>query len=45
MADFDRNRHDRERREQIQSQIDELLAQYNEIILPIALSKIKEGNN
>jgi len=44
MADFDHNRHDSQRREQIQSQIDVLMAEYNEIILPIALSKIKEGN-
>ena len=44
MADFDRYRHDAERRKQIQSEIDTLLAEYNELILPIALSKIKEGN-
>jgi len=44
MTDFDRYRHDPERRDQIQSEIDSLLAEYNEIILPIALGKIKEGN-
>lgn len=44
MADFERYRHDEERRKQIQSEIDDLMAEYNELILPIALSKIKEGN-
>jgi hypothetical protein len=44
MADFDRYRNDAERRDQIQSEIDVLLAEYNELILPIALTKIKEGN-
>ncbi len=44
MVDFDRYRHDAGRRDQIQSEIDDLLAEYNELILPVALTKIKESN-
>ncbi len=44
MADFETYRNDADRRNKIQSEIDGLLAEYNEIILPIALSKVKEGS-
>jgi len=43
MADYDRYRHDDQRREEIQAEIDRLMAKYNELILPIAVSKVKEG--